>query len=182
MSFGLTSFEGIFGLYALKLYGYGPERVGTIVVVIGIISATMQGVLTGPLSRRWGEANIIKVCRETPLTVMYNEDDDTYYLALTGGGMDLSQSIVRAYQILEKWVPISLLRNMSKQPELSVHGDNWLAMATQVKEQLAMDIGHLKDDVKRWDVAIGNYKKTRKARRQARRSKSSPGGGVQGLR
>jgi DHA1 family multidrug resistance protein-like MFS transporter len=61
MSFGLTSFEGIFGLYALKLYGYGPERVGTIVVVIGIISATMQGVLTGPLSRRWGEANIIKV-------------------------------------------------------------------------------------------------------------------------
>ena len=61
MSYGLTSFEGIFGLYALKLYGYGPERVGTIVVVIGIISATMQGVLTGPLSRRWGEANIIKV-------------------------------------------------------------------------------------------------------------------------
>jgi DHA1 family multidrug resistance protein-like MFS transporter len=61
MSFGLTSFEGIFGLYALKLYGYGPERVGTIVVVIGIISAIMQGVLTGPLSRRWGEANIIKV-------------------------------------------------------------------------------------------------------------------------
>jgi len=61
MRFGLTSFEGIFGLYALKLYGYGPERVGTIVVVIGIISATMQGVLTGPLSRRWGEAAIIKV-------------------------------------------------------------------------------------------------------------------------
>ena len=61
MSFGLTSFEGIFGLYALKLYGYGPERVGTIVVVIGIISATMQGILTGPLSRRWGEAFIIKV-------------------------------------------------------------------------------------------------------------------------
>ena len=61
MSFGLTSFEGIFGLYALKLYGYGPERVGTVVVVIGIISATMQGLLTGPLSRRWGEANIIKV-------------------------------------------------------------------------------------------------------------------------
>jgi DHA1 family multidrug resistance protein-like MFS transporter len=61
MSFGLTSFEGIFGLYAIKLYGYGPEHVGTIIVMIGVISATMQSVLTGPLSRRWGEAYIIKV-------------------------------------------------------------------------------------------------------------------------
>jgi DHA1 family multidrug resistance protein-like MFS transporter len=61
LSFGLTSFEGIFGLYAFKLYGYGPERIGTIIVMIGVISATMQSVLTGPLSRRWGEAYIIKV-------------------------------------------------------------------------------------------------------------------------
>ena len=61
LEFGLTSFEGIFGLYAIKLYGYGPERVGTIIVMIGVISATMQSALTGPLSRRWGEAYIIKV-------------------------------------------------------------------------------------------------------------------------
>ena len=61
LSFGLTSFEGIFGLYALKLYGYGPERVGTIIVLIGIISVIMQGVVTGPLSRRWGETFIIQV-------------------------------------------------------------------------------------------------------------------------
>lgn len=61
LSFGLTSFEGVFGLYALKLYGYGPERVGTIIVIIGIITALIQGVLTGPLSKRWGEASIIRV-------------------------------------------------------------------------------------------------------------------------
>ena len=61
LSFGLTSFEGIFGLYALKLYGYGPERVGTIIVFIGVISVIMQGVVTGPLSRRWGETAIIQV-------------------------------------------------------------------------------------------------------------------------
>ncbi len=60
LSFGLTSFEGIFGLYALKLYGYGPERIGAIIVMIGFISATMQSLLAGPLSRRWGEAYIIK--------------------------------------------------------------------------------------------------------------------------
>ena len=61
LSFGLTGFEGIFGLYALKLYGYGPERVGTIIVLIGVISVIMQGVVTGPLSRRWGETSIIQV-------------------------------------------------------------------------------------------------------------------------
>jgi MFS transporter, DHA1 family, multidrug resistance protein len=61
LSFGLTSFEGIFGLYALKIYGYGPKTVGTIIVIIGIIMTIMQGVLTGPLSKRWGEAKIIQV-------------------------------------------------------------------------------------------------------------------------
>ncbi len=61
LSFGLTSFEGIFGLYALKIYGYGPKTVGTIIVIIGITMTIMQGVLTGPLSKRWGEAKIIQV-------------------------------------------------------------------------------------------------------------------------
>ncbi len=60
LSFGLTAFEGIFGLYALERYGYGPGQVGTILTVIGLISALMQGLLTGPLSSRWGEAKIIR--------------------------------------------------------------------------------------------------------------------------
>jgi DHA1 family multidrug resistance protein-like MFS transporter len=60
LSFGLTAFEGVFGLFALERYGYGPGQVGTILTVIGLISAVMQGLLTGPLSTRWGEANIIR--------------------------------------------------------------------------------------------------------------------------
>lgn len=61
LSFGLTGFEGIFGVYTLERYGYGPGRVGTIIVLIGVISTIMRVVLTGPLSKRWGEANIIQV-------------------------------------------------------------------------------------------------------------------------
>jgi DHA1 family multidrug resistance protein-like MFS transporter len=60
LSFGLTNFEAIFGLYALERFGYGPEEVGTILVVIGIVSAVAQGALTGPLTRRWGEAAVIR--------------------------------------------------------------------------------------------------------------------------
>ena len=89
---------------------------------------------------------------------MYNQDDDTYYLALCGGGMNLSQSIARAYQILEYWIPISLLREVSKQPELSVHGKAWLEMARQIKRQLKMDIAQLRQTSKQWDSAIQEYK------------------------
>jgi DHA1 family multidrug resistance protein-like MFS transporter len=61
VSFGLTCFQAIFGLYALERFGYGTEEVGWILTVAGIVSAVTQGTLTGPLTRRWGEAAVIKV-------------------------------------------------------------------------------------------------------------------------
>jgi len=61
VSFGLSNFQGIFGLYALEKYGYGPEQVGWILTVVGIVSAVTQGALTGRLTRRWGEAIVIKI-------------------------------------------------------------------------------------------------------------------------
>jgi DHA1 family multidrug resistance protein-like MFS transporter len=60
VSFGLTNFQGIFGYYALKKFGYGTEEVGWILTVVGIVAALSQGVLTGPLTKRWGEATVIK--------------------------------------------------------------------------------------------------------------------------
>jgi DHA1 family multidrug resistance protein-like MFS transporter len=60
VSFGLTNFQGIFGYYALKKFGYGTEEVGWILTVVGLVSALTQGVLTGPLTRRWGETVVIK--------------------------------------------------------------------------------------------------------------------------
>ena len=60
VSFGLTNFQGIFGYYALKRFGYGTEEVGWILAVVGIVAAVSQGALTGPLTKRWGEAAVIK--------------------------------------------------------------------------------------------------------------------------
>jgi DHA1 family multidrug resistance protein-like MFS transporter len=57
---GLMIFYGIFGLYALEKFNYGPEEVGMIFMVVGLVSAITQGVLTGPLTKRWGEAAVIK--------------------------------------------------------------------------------------------------------------------------
>jgi DHA1 family multidrug resistance protein-like MFS transporter len=61
VSFGLTNFQAIFGYYALKRFGYGTEEVGWILTVVGIVAAVTQGTLTGPLTKRWGEASVIKV-------------------------------------------------------------------------------------------------------------------------
>lgn len=60
LSFGLTNFESVFGLYALNRFGYGPREVGLLLTFIGIVSAAAQGALTGPLSQRVGEGAIIK--------------------------------------------------------------------------------------------------------------------------
>lgn len=60
VSFGLTNFEAVFGLYAAERLGYGPDRVGMILVVVGVASTLGKATLIGPLTRRWGEAVIIK--------------------------------------------------------------------------------------------------------------------------
>jgi DHA1 family multidrug resistance protein-like MFS transporter len=58
-SFGLANFEAVFGLYALEKFSYGPERVGVILAVVGLVS-TVGKVFTGSLTRRWGDATVIK--------------------------------------------------------------------------------------------------------------------------
>lgn len=60
MTCGLTIFYGIFGLYALEKFDYGPGQVGTLFMVFGLVTALAQGVLAGPLTKRWGEAQVIR--------------------------------------------------------------------------------------------------------------------------
>jgi DHA1 family multidrug resistance protein-like MFS transporter len=60
LSFGLTNFETIFGLYALKRFSYGPQRIGLLLTVIGLAATVVQGTLTGPLTRHLGEVAIVR--------------------------------------------------------------------------------------------------------------------------
>jgi DHA1 family multidrug resistance protein-like MFS transporter len=59
-SFALTNFEAVFGLYALEKFNFGPEQVGTILMVIAVVSTVGKATLTGPTTKRWGEAIVIK--------------------------------------------------------------------------------------------------------------------------
>ena len=60
VSFALTNFQGIFGLYALRKFGYGTERVGWILTTMGGVAVVAQGVLAGPLTKHWGERPLIQ--------------------------------------------------------------------------------------------------------------------------
>ena len=59
-SFGLTNFESIFGIYMANRFEYGPGEVGLILTLIGLISAAVQGGLTGPATKRFGEVTVVK--------------------------------------------------------------------------------------------------------------------------
>jgi DHA1 family multidrug resistance protein-like MFS transporter len=61
VSFAATNFQVIFGLYALKKFDFDPAQVGTILAVTALVSALIQGTLTGPLTRRWDETLLIKI-------------------------------------------------------------------------------------------------------------------------
>jgi DHA1 family multidrug resistance protein-like MFS transporter len=57
---GTTNFESIFSLYAVDALGYGPEQVGVILSVVGVVALIGRGLLTGILTRRWGEPAVIQ--------------------------------------------------------------------------------------------------------------------------
>jgi DHA1 family multidrug resistance protein-like MFS transporter len=60
LSFGMTNFEAVLGLYALERYGYGSGEVGTILMFLGIVSSAVQATLIGPLTRRFGDVLVLR--------------------------------------------------------------------------------------------------------------------------
>ncbi|UMZ72796.1 Tetracycline resistance protein, class B [Natranaerofaba carboxydovora] len=56
---GQTIFSSVYGLYALARFDYGPEQVGTILMGMSVMYAISQGLVVGPLTKRFGEEKII---------------------------------------------------------------------------------------------------------------------------
>ncbi|MBN1450400.1 MAG: MFS transporter [Anaerolineales bacterium] len=57
---GLMIFANVFGLYALEKFDFGPDDVGVMMMVLGLVSAVAQGVLAGPATKKWGDGIVIK--------------------------------------------------------------------------------------------------------------------------
>jgi DHA1 family multidrug resistance protein-like MFS transporter len=58
---GLTLFYGILGLYALERFNYGTREVGLIFSALGLMMAVGQGLLVGPLTKRFGDVAVMKL-------------------------------------------------------------------------------------------------------------------------
>jgi hypothetical protein len=82
------------------------------------------------------DEKILKVCKETNCTVLYNTDEDKYYLALTGGGMDLSQDIALAYMIIDDCIEWDMLEDVYISGPLSVGKDKYKKILKQLQKQL----------------------------------------------
>ena len=60
MSFGITNFQGITGLYVVNKFAFDTRQVGAIWVVMGATMIAVQGGLTGPLTKKYGELPLIR--------------------------------------------------------------------------------------------------------------------------
>lgn len=60
MSFGMTNFQGIIGLYGLEKFNFDTKQVGAIWMVVGGAMLLGQGVLTGLLTKRLGDIPVIR--------------------------------------------------------------------------------------------------------------------------
>ena len=61
MSFGLTNFQNMIGLYVVDKFAFGTKQVGVIWMVMGGVLILVQGVITGPLSKKLGELPLIRI-------------------------------------------------------------------------------------------------------------------------
>ncbi len=57
--FGQTIFSSVFGLYAIARFNYGPEQVGTFLMIMALMYALAQGLAVGPLTKKLGEERVI---------------------------------------------------------------------------------------------------------------------------
>jgi DHA1 family tetracycline resistance protein-like MFS transporter len=57
---GSSMMDSTFSLYAYKEHGFGPDRIGFLFTYLGIIMAIVQGGAIGPLTKRYGDAYVLR--------------------------------------------------------------------------------------------------------------------------
>lgn len=61
LAFALAMMESVLALYGKQHFVMGPSQIGLLMGALGVISVIQQGVMIGPLTRRFGEERVIQV-------------------------------------------------------------------------------------------------------------------------
>lgn len=116
-----------------------------------------------PLFDLPSDEKIVEIHQRTNLTVVENTETEEYFLALCGGGMDLSQSIGLAYIIAQGWIPFTLASEITKQPHLNVGEKDWLIVAKECINRMTIHKQSLNYTIKEWKREVKEYKESKKA-------------------
>lgn len=127
----------------------------------GVNEDTCEPMMTYvyPLRRRPSKEQILKIIKETCLTVMLDTRTNEYYLALCAGGMDLSQDIGLAYVLAEERIPFSLALQISTQEGLSKDGSDFIKIMTSCKKTIQSNIVIAKERIKKIDRVLSKSRK-----------------------
>lgn len=60
MSFGMTNFQGMIGLYVVDKLDFATTQVGSLWMVMGAMLIIVQGLLVGALTEKFGDLNLVK--------------------------------------------------------------------------------------------------------------------------
>lgn len=112
----------------------------------------------------FSDNKILKVVKETNCTIIRKDTTDEMFLALCGGGMDLSQDIAYSFVVLETWIPADLLREVNKQPLLSLGSKKYKFLARAIIKQLKIESDRNNQRAKEWKERLKNLKEQEKAK------------------
>lgn len=116
-----------------------------------------------PLDITPSDEEILEIHKETCCTVVQNKKTDEYFIALCGGGMDLSQHIALAYIIAQRWIPFDLAVNVSSQHNLNFGYKNFKRVSKGIRESLKKDAFHAKRKIKEMREALKQSREAHKA-------------------
>ncbi len=116
--------------------------------------------------KNFEDSKILKVVKETNCTIIENTETGEWFLTLCGGGMDLSQDIAFAFQILETWIPQDLLGSVCKQANFSLGSKNYKSLARGIIKQIKMEANRHKQNAKEWKESLKNLREKEKAKEE----------------
>jgi MFS family permease len=110
VGFAFTGIESIFGLWTLARYGWGPQEIGWAFAIVGLVAATTQIFVTGPLSERYGQGRMLAVGMGITMLCMALQP------LSTGGPMTIALLTLSAAGQSVAWPNVSALISETADP------------------------------------------------------------------